>query len=179
MRTHPPASFDDQHPGTDVYVKKPSGVAQRIGARVLHEAREGLPPTIFFFVGFNFIVFTTNLVLADYAIAVSNFMLATVAALVVGKAVLVASQRPYSASSDRLCMCFRINSPATSRVGRPGWPGPGVQTPAKRRSRNPQSISRASRISGCPTSLISYSVGRNKILLTVVPWSCHRVPQPR
>src|SRR5215472_648166 len=87
MRTHPPASFDDQHPGTDVYVKKPSGVAQRIGARVLHEAREGLPPTIFFFVGFNFIVFTTNLLLADYAIAVSNFMLATVAALVVGKAV--------------------------------------------------------------------------------------------
>lgn len=101
MRTHPPASFDDQHPGTDVYVKKPSGVAQRIGARVLHEAREGLPPTIFFFVGFNFIVFTTNLLLADYAIAVSNFMLATVAALVVGKAVLVANTMPYVRRYDR------------------------------------------------------------------------------
>ena len=44
----------------------------------MHEAREAIPPTIFFFVGFNFIVFTTNLLLADYAIAVSSFMLATV-----------------------------------------------------------------------------------------------------
>ena len=70
-------------------------IANRIGARILHEAREALPPTIFFFVGFNFIVFTTNLLLADYAIAVSNFMLATVAALVVGKAVLVANAMPY------------------------------------------------------------------------------------
>ena len=44
----------------------------------MHEAREAIPPTIFFFVGFNFIVFTTNLLLADYAVAVSSFMLATV-----------------------------------------------------------------------------------------------------
>ena len=91
MRTHPPPSFDDQHPGAYVSPKKPAGVARRVGARILHEAREAFPPTIFFFVGFNFIVFTTNLLLADYAIAVSNFMLATVAALVVGKAVLVAN----------------------------------------------------------------------------------------
>src|SRR6516164_5533750 len=101
MRTHPPASFDDQHPGADVSLKKPAGVVQRIGARILHEAREALPPTIFFFVGFNFIVFTTNLLLADYAIAVSNFMLATVAALVVGKAVLVANAMPYLRRYDR------------------------------------------------------------------------------
>ena len=70
----------------------PAGVARRIGARLLHEAREAVPPTIFFFVGFNFIVFTTNLLVAQYLIAVSNFMLATVAALVVGKAVLVANK---------------------------------------------------------------------------------------
>src|SRR6516164_6666828 len=101
MRTHPPASFDDQHPGADVSLKKPAGVVQRIGARILHEAREALPPTIFFFVGFNFIVFTTNLLLADYAIAVSNFMLATVAALVVGKAVLVANAMPFLRRYDR------------------------------------------------------------------------------
>jgi hypothetical protein len=65
----------------------PAGAARRIGARLLHEAREALPPTIFFFVGFNFVVLTTNLLVAEYAVAVSNFMLATVAALVVGKAV--------------------------------------------------------------------------------------------
>src|SRR5207244_3812051 len=54
--------------------------------------REAVPPTIFFFVGFNFVVLTTNLLVADYLVAVSNFMLATMSALVVGKAVLVANK---------------------------------------------------------------------------------------
>jgi hypothetical protein len=76
-------------------------ITRRIGARLLHEAREALAPTFFFFVGFNFIVFTTNLLLADYAVAVSSFMLATLAALVVGKAVLVANAMPYVRRYDR------------------------------------------------------------------------------
>jgi hypothetical protein len=76
-------------------------VARQMSARLLHEAREALPPTIFFFVGFNFIVSTTNLLLADYAIAVGSFMLATLAALVVGKAVLVANAMPYLRRYDR------------------------------------------------------------------------------
>ena len=79
----------------------PAGIAWRIGARLLHEVREALPPTIFFFVGFNFIVFTTNLLVAEYLVAVSNFMLATVAALVVGKAVLVANVMPLLRRYDR------------------------------------------------------------------------------
>ena len=66
MRTQP-ASFDDNPPAIDAAVKKPSGLPRRIGARILHEAREGLPPTIFFFIGFNFMVFTTNLLLAESA----------------------------------------------------------------------------------------------------------------
>jgi hypothetical protein len=94
-------SIDDDRHGIDGSVKKPIGVARRIGARILHEALEALPPTIFFFVGFNFIVFTTNLLLADYAVAVSSFMLATVAALVVGKAVLVANAMPLLRRYDR------------------------------------------------------------------------------
>ena len=52
---------------------------------MLHELRDALPPTIFFFLGFNFVVLTTNLLVAEYAVAVSSFMLATLAALVVGK----------------------------------------------------------------------------------------------
>jgi len=60
-----------------------------------------LPPTIFFFVGFNFIVLTTNLLVADYAVAVSNFMLATVAALVVGKAVITANSMSFLTLFDR------------------------------------------------------------------------------
>ena len=82
-------------------VDKPAGIAHRIGARLLHEVREALPPTIFFFVGFNFIVLTTNLLVAQYFVAVSNFMLATVAALVVGKAVLVANKMPLLKHYDR------------------------------------------------------------------------------
>ena len=93
MRTEPP-SYDGRRPTTEP-IRKASSIGRKIGARLLHEAREALPPSIFFFVGFNFIVFTTNLLLADYAVAVSSFMLATVAALVVGKAVLVANAIPY------------------------------------------------------------------------------------
>jgi hypothetical protein len=67
----------------------------------LHELYEILPPVIFFFVGFNLIVLTTNLILADYSAAVGNFMLATGAALVVGKAVLVADAMPFLRRYDR------------------------------------------------------------------------------
>src|SRR5262247_439816 len=76
-------------------------VPQRLGARLLHELSRALPPTIFFFVGFNFIVLTTNLLVADYAAAVSNFMLATLAALVVGKAVITANAIPVITRFDR------------------------------------------------------------------------------
>jgi hypothetical protein len=74
---------------------------RRIGAKILHELRSALPPTIFFFVGFNFIVLTTNLLVASYAVAVSNFMLATIAALVVGKAVITANAMPFLRIFDR------------------------------------------------------------------------------
>jgi hypothetical protein len=78
-----------------------AGIARRIGIRFLHEVREALPPTIYFFVSFNFIVLTTNLLVAEYLIAVSNFMLATLAALVVGKAVLVANKMSLLRRYDR------------------------------------------------------------------------------
>ena len=96
--------LDNEGQPLDAGAERPGAVVRitnRIGARILHEAREAVGPTLFFFVGFNFIVFTTNLLLADYAIAVSNFMLATVAALVVGKAVLVANAMPYLRRYDR------------------------------------------------------------------------------
>src|SRR6202048_2052274 len=94
-----PASSEDHRPG--IAMRKPDGIARRLGARLLHEVREALPPTIFFFVGFNFVVFTTNLLVAQYLVAVSNFMLATIAALVVGKAVLVANKIPLLRRYDR------------------------------------------------------------------------------
>ena len=69
----------------------PVGTARRVGAFLLRELREMLPPTIFFFIGFNLIVLTTNLLVVDYGATFGSFMLATGAALVVGKAVLVAN----------------------------------------------------------------------------------------
>ena len=90
MRTEP-LSYENSSPTVEP-ITKAASIARRIGTRLLHEAREALPPTIFFLVGFNFIVLTTNLLVAQYLVAVSNFMLATTAALVVGKAVLVANK---------------------------------------------------------------------------------------
>jgi len=99
MRTEP-LSYDDESPIAEP-VEKAAGIARKIGIRLFHEVREALPPTIFFFVGFNFIVLTTNLLVAQYLVAVSNFMLATMAALVVGKAVLVANKIPFLRRYDR------------------------------------------------------------------------------
>jgi len=79
----------------------PDGLRRRAGAWLVHELREILPPTIFFLIGFNLIVLTTRLLVADYFVAVGSFMLATVAALVVGKAVLVANAMPFLRRYDR------------------------------------------------------------------------------
>jgi hypothetical protein len=67
----------------------------RILAFAIKELREILPPTLFFIVGFNLIVLTTDLILADYLASFGNFIVATLAALVVGKAVLVANAMPF------------------------------------------------------------------------------------
>jgi len=69
----------------------PVGIARRVGAFLLRELREMLPPTIFFFIGFNLILLTTNLLVASYGATFGSFMLVTGGALVVGKAVLVAN----------------------------------------------------------------------------------------
>jgi hypothetical protein len=78
-----------------------AGIGRRVRDRFLHEFREVVPPTIFFIVGFNLIVLTTNLILAEYKVAFSSFILATAAALVVGKAVLVTNAMPLLRRYDR------------------------------------------------------------------------------
>jgi hypothetical protein len=69
--------------------------ASRALAFIAHEFREMIPPTLFFAVGFNLVVLTTQLVLDDYRLQFLNFMVATTAALVVGKSVLVANALPF------------------------------------------------------------------------------------
>jgi len=51
--------------------------------------RHLLPPTCYFFVAFNLITFTTNLLAHNYWFNLGSFMLASTMALIVGKVVLV------------------------------------------------------------------------------------------
>jgi len=78
-----------------------AGLARRVGAFLLREFLEILPPTIFFIVGFNLIVLTTNLILADYGGQFAGFMIATASALIVAKALLVANAMPAIRRYDR------------------------------------------------------------------------------
>jgi hypothetical protein len=76
----------------------------RLLAFVLKELKELLPPTVFFAISFNLLALTIQLILADYLLHLWNFMLATTAALVVGKAVLVADALPFSRRCDKAPM---------------------------------------------------------------------------
>ena len=67
----------------------------RLLAFIIKELREVLPPTVFFAAGFNLIVLTTQLILADYLVRFGSFMVATMTALVVGKSVLLANAMPF------------------------------------------------------------------------------------
>ena len=60
----------------------------------IKEFKELIAPTLFFAVSFNIIVLTTQLILDDYLIRLASFLVATTAALVVGKAVLIANALP-------------------------------------------------------------------------------------
>ena len=60
----------------------------------LAQVKHVLPPTIFFFVGFNLILWTKDLILREHDIEFSGFVVATLAALLVGKGVLVTDNLP-------------------------------------------------------------------------------------
>jgi len=64
-------------------------------AFLIKELKEVVPPTLFFAVGFNLIVLTIDLILADYLRTFASFLVATTTALVVGKSVLVADAMPF------------------------------------------------------------------------------------
>jgi hypothetical protein len=80
----------------------------RLGSFLAHEFREIIPPTLSFFVGFNLILFTKRLILADYLIQYAGFLVATTAALIVGKAVLVANTMPFMRRFDYAPLAYPI-----------------------------------------------------------------------
>jgi hypothetical protein len=69
--------------------------ASRVFAFIIKEIGEALPPIMFFAVGFSLIELTTQLFLDTYMVRIANYMVAATAALVVGKAVLVADALPF------------------------------------------------------------------------------------
>ena len=62
--------------------------------------KEILPPTAFFFVGFNLILWTKQMILEERGIKFGGYLAATVAALLVGKAVLVTDHMPFMRRFD-------------------------------------------------------------------------------
>lgn len=85
-----------------------AGRWSRLGRFLLRELREVIPPTLFFFVGFNLILFTKRLFLADYLIEYTGFLVATTGALIVGKTVLVADTIPFVRRFDRAPLAYPI-----------------------------------------------------------------------
>ena len=73
---------------------------QRVVTWWLAQVKHVLPPTIFFFVGFNLILWTKRLILQEHGIEFSGFFTAIVAALLVGKAVLVTDSLPFMRRFD-------------------------------------------------------------------------------
>ncbi len=67
-------------------------LAVRIGHRISHVFWHIFPPTLYFFIAFNLIVFTTSLMIHDYWFRATGFVVATTTALVVGKCILVADK---------------------------------------------------------------------------------------
>src|SRR5207248_7739236 len=83
----------------------------------------------------------------------------------------------HSTSSDRSCMCFKMNSPATSRVGNGGWPGPEVHTLANRPAVEKLPIDLARQPHQRMSKIDDVLERRSQqILLTIVSRLRHRAP---
>jgi hypothetical protein len=78
----------------------PTALLRRAVSWWLAQVKHALPPTIFFFIGFNLILWTKRLILQEQGIEFSGFFTAIVAALLVGKAVLVTDNLPFMRRFD-------------------------------------------------------------------------------
>src|SRR5271169_272705 len=99
---------------TDTVDQAKGGRWARISAVFLRELRAAIPPTVLFFFGFNLILFTKRLFLADYLIANAGFFFATTAAPIVGKVVLVAEKMPFLRRFDNEPLIYPILFKASS-----------------------------------------------------------------
>jgi hypothetical protein len=80
----------------------------RMARFIIRELRDIWPPTLFFFIGFNLVLFTKRLELEQYSIRYSGLVIATTGALIVAKAVLVADAMPFLRRFDRRPLAWPI-----------------------------------------------------------------------
>jgi hypothetical protein len=99
------AAVQDRRDESENKVSEPAsntaGFLRRAGAFVKREFDDIWPPTLFFIIGFNFILLTTNLILSNYGEEFSTYLVATVGALVVGKVVPVVNATSLIRRYDR------------------------------------------------------------------------------
>jgi hypothetical protein len=65
------------------------------GHKVKHFIKDWIPPAVFFFVAFQLLAFTRSLMLRQYGIDVTTFMVATIGALVASKVVALTDLLPF------------------------------------------------------------------------------------
>jgi hypothetical protein len=76
---------------------------RKVLAIIAREIREVIPATIFFFVAFHFLIFTKRMILEGYDPTLTSSMVATIGALIVAKAILIADKLPLiNLFSDRI-----------------------------------------------------------------------------
>jgi hypothetical protein len=68
------------HPEPALTASAPTPVLRRVFGWWLAQLKHVLPPTIFFFVGFNLILWTKRLILEEHGVEFSGFLTATLAA---------------------------------------------------------------------------------------------------
>ena len=76
----------------------------------LAQVKHALPPTIFFFVGFNLILWTKRLILEDQGVVFSGFFIATAAALIHQAVSPAEVRKAPKSSSASSAGCYELQS---------------------------------------------------------------------
>lgn len=84
-------------------------------------------------------------------------------------------QRAHSTSSERLCMCFRMNKPATSRDGTPCCPPPSLGHRTKAVIPKLSVDQRRQPHQRWPTSMDLIKRRKQEVFLATIPWFAHRL----
>jgi len=76
--------------------------------KVKHEINELIPVIVFFFFTFQLLALTAALMLKQYGISISDFLTATIMALVVAKVVLIADHFPFVNRFPEKPLCYNV-----------------------------------------------------------------------